>query len=77
MDLEKFCINKNSTILQALNKLNDLRDVSRLTLFVFDENKKIIDSLTDGDIRRSLISGFRLSDPILNILKKLYFFHHQ
>ena len=70
MDLEKFCINKNSTILQALNKLNDLRDVSRLTLFVFDENKKIIDSLTDGDIRRSLISGFRLSDPILNILKK-------
>ena len=70
MDLEKFCISKKSTILQALEKLNDLRDVSKLTLFVFDENKKIVGSLTDGDIRRSLTNGSKLSDPILRTLKK-------
>ena len=71
MDLEKFCISKKSTLLQALEKLNDLRDVSKLTLFVFDENKKIVGSLTDGDIRRSLTNGSKLSDPILRTLKKI------
>ena len=47
-------INKNKSILQALKKLNALRDVSRLILFVTNNDGSVLGSLTDGDIRRSL-----------------------
>lgn len=54
MDLQSLLIHKNSTILEALGKLNALRNISRLILFVTEENGEVIGSLTDGDIRRSL-----------------------
>ena len=47
-------IDKNKSILQALKKLNALRDVSRLILFVTNNDGSVLGSLTDGDIRRSL-----------------------
>ena len=47
-------INKNKNIIDALDQLSSIRDYSRLVLFVINENKNIIGSLTDGDIRRSL-----------------------
>lgn len=47
-------INKNKTILEALQQLNLIKDVSRLILFVEDDDQSIIGSLTDGDIRRAL-----------------------
>ena len=47
-------IDENKTIQQALEKLNSLRDVSRLILFVIKNDGSVLGSLTDGDIRRSL-----------------------
>ena len=55
MKFKKLVINENANILEALSKLNSIRDVSKLVLFVEDNNNKIIGSLSDGDIRRSLI----------------------
>ncbi len=55
MKIEQFLINKNKNIIQGLEKLNSIEDSSRLILFVHDENGVIIGSVTDGDIRRSLI----------------------
>ena len=54
MKSEYILINENKTIFDALHKLNRIRDVSRLILFVTDENGSVLGSLTDGDIRRSL-----------------------
>lgn len=54
--MQNILIHKDNTILQALEKLNTIRDVSRLMLFVNDDNNNIIGSLTDGDIRRSLLN---------------------
>ncbi|EKF54433.1 Nucleotidyl transferase [Galbibacter marinus] len=54
MDLQSLLIHKNSTILEALVKLNALRNISRLILFVINKENAVIGSLTDGDIRRSL-----------------------
>jgi len=53
--MNKLVINENANILEALSKLNSIRDVSKLVLFVEDNSNKIIGSLSDGDIRRSLI----------------------
>ncbi|MES2828404.1 MAG: nucleotidyltransferase family protein [Bacteroidota bacterium] len=47
--------------LKALDVLGD--NVSR-TLFVVDNANRLVGSLTDGDIRRGLLSGLEISDPI-------------
>jgi len=52
--MNEILIHKDKTILDALHKLNKIRDVSRLILFVTDNDGSILGSLTDGDIRRSL-----------------------
>lgn len=57
-------INKNKTILEALQQLNEIKDVSRLILFVEDDDQRIIGSLTDGDIRRALTQNKNIYQTI-------------
>lgn len=58
---EKNIINQNATILDALTKINALPP-NPLVLFVVDEDNRMVGSLTDGDIRRALISGVALNE---------------
>lgn len=56
----------NSCIKQALVQLDKLgRDA---ILFVVDEEDKLIGALTDGDVRRGLIKGISIDNPIINII---------
>ncbi len=57
-----YTINKNSNCLTALQKLDSER--SNQTLFVIDEQEKMIGTVTDGDIRRGLIRGLSLDSPV-------------
>ncbi|WP_026970150.1 nucleotidyltransferase family protein [Algoriphagus terrigena] len=60
MNLENLLIHKGKTILDALQKLNGIlyiSHISRLILFVVDDDNTILGSLTDGDIRRSLLKN--------------------
>jgi dTDP-glucose pyrophosphorylase len=70
MKFKKLVINENANILEALSKLNLIRDVSKLVLFVEDNNNKIIGSLSDGDIRRSLIINKDLNKKIGSICNR-------
>ena len=64
---QKHLILDTATIAQALIALNDLsNDV--LTLFVLDTDNKMVGTLTDGDIRRALISGAKLETPVNTIM---------
>ncbi len=54
MEIKNILIDHNLTIVDGLQKLNSLRGISRLILFVKDTNDRIIGSVTDGDIRRSI-----------------------
>ncbi len=54
MDLDNFIINESSTILDAIKKLNVITELSKLNLFVCDNDGVLIGSLTDGDVRRAL-----------------------
>jgi len=67
--MEKYTINKNATILQALQRLNALSNAG-LTLFVVDEKNVVLGTVTDGDIRRSLIAGTSLSDVVCSAMNK-------
>ena len=51
-----------NTILQAFHQMNDLGN--NLTLFIINNERKLLGTLTDGDIRRGLLNGKSLEDPV-------------
>ena len=62
--LEKHVICKSATIREALQQLSDVNG-PHVTLFVIDEDQKVLGSVTDGDIRRAIISkGLDLSSKV-------------
>ena len=74
---ENILIKKDKSILEALHKLNTIKDVSRLILFVVDEDGAVIGSLTDGDIRRSLARTADLNLKVLDICNKNFLFEYE
>ena len=65
--LDKYTILKDVTIREALRKINDISGEAQM-LFVVDANKKVIATLSDGDIRRGLIAGHELSENVESIM---------
>ncbi|WP_457563542.1 CBS domain-containing protein [Caminibacter pacificus] len=61
MDLNDFIINRDATIIDALKKIDKNK---KGFLIVVDEFKKVVGTLTDGDIRRELIKGRKLENKI-------------
>ena len=62
-DITNYTINKKASCLDALKKL-DLEE-SNQTLFVLDDDDRLIGTVTDGDIRRGLIKNLRIDTPII------------
>lgn len=65
---EKHIIRQNTTIREALALMDQLGIVNN-DLFVVDENKKLLGSMSDGDIRRAMIKGAGVDD---NVEKAMY-----
>lgn len=63
----KHIISINSTIKEALIKLNDLGKDA--VLFVVDNKNKLMGSLTDGDVRRGLIRGITLESTLKEVIQ--------
>ena len=63
---KKYLISKEKTIKIALQYLNDY---DFKTLFVVNNQteKKLLGTITDGDIRRALINGFQINDKVEKI----------
>ena len=74
--MNSILINKEKTIYDALKRLNEITNISRLILFVTDDNNRIIGSLTDGDIRRSLILDTNIRKKIEDVCRKDFFFEY-
>ena len=62
-DFTNYTINEKASCLDALKKL-DL-EKSNQTLFVLDDDERLIGTVTDGDIRRGLIKGLSIETPII------------
>jgi len=69
---EKYLISVNSSIKEALQKLNLL--TLNLTLFVVDEKHTVVGTITDGDIRRGLIKGIDINTGVHQIMNKNFHF---
>lgn len=62
-NLERFIINDDKIILDALKALNSLHSEA-MTLFVVNKNEEMVGTITDGDIRRALTSGISLDSSV-------------
>lgn len=70
-DYSKNIIKSGCTILDALKALNELR-TKYLDLFVEDEKGKVIGVVTDGDLRRGLITGAQLTDAVDTVMNRKF-----
>jgi dTDP-glucose pyrophosphorylase len=68
---KKYLILPEATIKIALEIINELSQ--NFTLFVCKENK-ILGTLTDGDIRRGLLSGYSLNHEVSSIMNKQFYY---
>lgn len=66
-NINKVKIYEHSSIKYALKKINSN---GLKCAFVVSEDNKLLGSLSDGDIRKSLLNNFRLDDPIAKIYNK-------
>lgn len=62
-------ISKDITLLEALSYINAAAP-DPLVLFVLDEDKRMVGTLTDGDSRRALIAGASVNDTVEKIMHR-------
>ena len=65
-------IHKDKNLIEGLKKLSELQDISRLILFVVDDNNRVIGSVTDGDIRRSIVNEQNLQKKLGDICNRSF-----
>ena len=66
LELEKYISSSTVTIYEAMNKLNNTFELFQI---IVDENNHFVGTLTDGDIRRGLLSGYKLDDSVKKCMK--------
>ena len=69
--MDKFTTTIQSSLIEVLKKIDN--NPFTQTVFILD-NKKVIGTITDGDIRRGFIKGFSLSDPIIKFINNNFLF---
>ena len=65
-------INENISFTQAIKKLNE---TGERCLIVVDKNKRLIGSLSDGDVRKSLFKGNSLRTSIKKFINRECLFY--
>jgi len=58
-------VDRNLSILDTVRRLDA---VSGRTLLVVDEHRRLLGTVTDGDVRRGLLNGVRLEDRISDVM---------
>ena len=67
--MQQYIIKDSATIKDALVALNNIAH-DTLSLLVINADCQMVGSLTDGDIRRGLISGAQLTDEVSTIMHR-------
>ena len=65
--MKNILVTPNTKIIHAMRKLDDTGEKG---LLVVNKNKKLLGTLTDGDIRRQILKGYKLNSTIKKIYNK-------
>ena len=63
IDFQKYTFPENDTARGALQLINEIA-IPNMALFIINESEQLIGSLTDGDIRRGLLNGLTIEEPV-------------
>ena len=74
--MRKYIISETASIREALVAINSITHDGE-SLIVVNADQQMVGSLTDGDIRRGLIAGAELTDPISKIMHRDFKFIKQ
>ena len=67
--LESLLVFIDTSIKEAMQKLNESGEK---ILFVVDMNKRLLGTITDGDIRRGIINGKEFIDNVATVMNKVF-----
>ena len=67
--MQQYIIAESASIRDALVSLNSIAH-DTMSLFVVNSNEQMTGTLTDGDIRRGIISGAQLTDKVSTIMHR-------
>lgn len=67
--MRRYLIKESSTLRDALVSLNEISH-DTMSLLVVNGSDQLVGTLTDGDIRRGLISGAQLTDEVSTIMHR-------
>mgnify|MGYP001661326130 CR=1 FL=1 len=72
-DIESLIVYHDATLSQGLEKLNSN---AGSVLLVVDVNDRLMGTMTDGDVRRALLRGVRIEDPVSQAMHSKPFVAH-
>lgn len=64
-------ISQDLTVLDALKQINSFK-YGPLVLFCIDERERMVGTLTDGDVRRAIISGIKVEESISKVMSRSF-----
>ncbi len=67
IEIITYCIQQTATIREALKRINETSGSGQM-LFVLNDKQQVVATLSDGDIRRGLIAGHELNEPVKQIM---------
>tara|TARA_B100000795_G_C22802735_1_gene442828 strand:+ start:2111 stop:3160 length:1050 start_codon:yes stop_codon:yes gene_type:complete len=68
MDINNLIINIKSSLVDVLKKIDETGSLQ--TVFVVNDENRLLGTITDGDIRRAFINGLTLDNPIIDFICK-------
>jgi len=68
----KYTVFDNSTISHSIKKINDLQ--SKAVIVINAKTKKVVGTLSDGDLRRAFLKGKKIKENIKGIYNKKFFY---
>jgi len=68
MEFNNYVVNVNSSLIDVLKKIDETS--STQTVFVVNDENKLLGTITDGDIRRAFINGLTFDNPLIDFICK-------
>lgn len=65
-DWKKICIGADFTIFQAMKNISETG--ARFAVVIAAEDGKLLGTISDGDIRKALLSGLNLNDSVVKVM---------
>lgn len=69
IDFNKYTFSEKGTAREALQLINKIA-IPNMAVFIINENKQLVGSLTDGDIRRGLLNSHSINEPVTIFMNK-------